>query len=64
MALERRLAKLEAATGARPDPMADAAFAALVMTLDRLAARKAAGDATADADLAAMVRHAGLGGQR
>jgi hypothetical protein len=64
MALERRLARLEAATGARPDPVADAAFAALVAALDRLAARKAAGDVTADADLAAMVGHAGLRGQR
>ena len=60
MALERRLARLEAARGARPDPDADAAFAELADALDRLAERKAAGDTAADAELkalAAMVQH-------
>ena len=38
MALERRLAKLEAALGQEPDPQADAAFARMVARLDRLAA--------------------------
>lgn len=60
MALERRLAKLEAASRARLDPDADAAFAAVAEALDRLAARKAAGDAAAAAELnalAAAVRH-------
>jgi hypothetical protein len=59
MALERRLARLEAAQVVRPDPGAALAFAALVATLDRLAARKSAGDVTADAELqtlAAMVQ--------
>lgn len=43
MTLDRRLVKLEAARGARPDPEADAAFARLVTLLDR----KAAGDLSA-----------------
>jgi hypothetical protein len=54
MTLERRLVKLEAARGARPDLGADAAFAALVVTLDRLAARKAVGDATAQPEIEAL----------
>lgn len=60
MALERRIRRLEAARSAGPAPEVDAAFAALADALDRLAARKAAGDAGAAADLealAAAVRH-------
>lgn len=60
MTLEKRLVKLEAVRGVEPDPKAEAAFAELVAALDRLAARKAAGDVTAGADLeelAAMVPH-------
>jgi hypothetical protein len=51
MALERRLARLEGARGARPDPAKAARFTALVTTLDRLAARKASGDETAQAEI-------------
>lgn len=61
MTLEKRLMKLEAATVARPDPEADAAVAELVATLNRLAARKAAGDVTADAELQASVELAPTG---
>jgi len=43
MTLERRLAKLEAAMGERPDPEAAATFAALVEALDRLGAAIASG---------------------
>ena len=43
MSLDRRLVKLEAARGARPDPEADAAFARPATLLDR----KAAGDVSA-----------------
>jgi hypothetical protein len=53
-ALERRLARLEAARGARPDPDADEAFAAWAEALDRLAARKAAGDETAGPEIDAL----------
>jgi len=38
MTLDRRLAKLEAARGSRPDPEADTAFARLAALLDRKAA--------------------------
>lgn len=54
MTLERRLAKLEAATGERPDPDAAATFAALVEALDRLGARKAGGCATVQRELVAL----------
>jgi len=54
MRLERRLAKLETTRDARPDPNATANFAALAATLDRLAARKAAGDETAQAEIQAL----------
>jgi len=55
MTLDRRLVKLETARGARPDPGADAAFARLVATFDRLAARKAAGDVEARRELEAVM---------
>jgi len=54
MSLDRRLAKLEAARGDLPDPVADAAFARLAATLDRKAAPKAAGDVEAQRELAAI----------
>ena len=54
MTLERRLAKLEAAMGERPDPEANATFAALVEALDRLGARKAGGCATVQRELVAL----------
>jgi len=38
MTFEKRLAKLEAARGQDPDPLADVTFARLVARLDRLAA--------------------------
>jgi ribosomal protein S20 len=52
--LRGRLAKLEAARGARPDPDAAAAFAELAEALDRLAARKVAGDETAHREIEAL----------
>jgi len=54
MTLQRRVTKLEVTMGARPDPDADAAFAALVVRLDRLAERKATGDATAQPEIEAL----------
>jgi len=45
--LDRRLVKLEAEQGARPDPGADAAFARLAAALDL----KAAGDAEAHREI-------------
>jgi len=45
--LDRRLVKLEAKHGSRPDPEADAAFARLVALLDL----KAAGDAEAHREI-------------
>ena len=54
MTFERRLVKLEAARGARPDPEAYSAFARLAATLDRKAAPKAAGDVEAQRELAAI----------
>ena len=54
MTLDRRLVKLEAARGSRPDPDADAAFARLAAWLDRLAAIKAAGDAEAQRGIEAL----------
>jgi len=56
MTLDRRLVKLEAARGARPDPEADAAFARLAAWLDRLAALMAAGDVKARRDIEALLR--------
>ena len=50
MTLDRRLVKLEAERGARPDPEADAAFARLVAMLDR----KAAGDVSAQRGIEAL----------
>ncbi len=55
MKLQHRLDRLESALAARATPEAAATFAALVATLDRLAARKAAGCATVQRDLAALV---------
>ena len=55
MKLQHRLDRLEGALAARPNPDAAATFAALVATLDRMAARKAAGCATVQRDLAALV---------
>jgi hypothetical protein len=52
--LRGRLAKLEAARGARPDPDAAAAFAELAQALDRLAASKAPGDVAAHAEIEAL----------
>jgi len=54
MALERRLARLEAKQGDQPDLEADAAFAQLAAWLDRLAALKAAGDVEAQRELEAI----------
>ena len=51
MALEQRLARLEGARGARPDTDKAARFTALVAALDRLAARKASGDETSQAEI-------------
>ncbi|MFN3641956.1 MAG: hypothetical protein ACK4TB_03410 [Gemmobacter sp.] len=59
MSLTRRIARLEAARRARPDPDADQAFTEAVRFLDRLAARKAAGDAAADGELRAFIEAAG-----
>jgi hypothetical protein len=56
MTLERRLTKLEAARGERSNPDMAATFAALVKALDRLAARKAAGCATVQRELGALVK--------
>jgi len=50
MTLDRRLVKLEAERGARPDPEADAAFARMVAILDR----KAAGVLSAQRDIEAL----------
>ena len=50
MTLDRRLVKLEAALGARPDPEADAAFAWMVALLNR----KAAGDVPAPRETDAL----------
>ena len=55
MSLDRRLVKLEAVRGSRPDPEADAAFARLTAWLDRLAAIKAAGDVKAQRELEAAM---------
>jgi len=65
MTLERRLAKMEAARGERPDPDADATFAALAEALDWLADLKAAGDAGAAAELNALaaVQHGRASGK-
>ena len=52
MTLDRRLVKLEAAPGARPDPEADAAFARPATLLDR----KAAGDVSAQRGIEALLR--------
>ena len=51
MTLDRRLVKLEAALGARPDPDADAAFARLVAWLDR----KPLGDVSAKREVDALL---------
>jgi len=56
MTLDRRLVKLEAALGARPDPDADAAFARLVAVLDR----KAAGDISAQHGIETLFRTGNL----
>ena len=56
MALERRLARIEAARVAQPHPDADAAFAALCTWLDDTAGRAAQGDPEAHADLDAFRR--------
>ena len=56
MALERRLARIEAARGARPHPDADAAFAAACRWLDDTGGRAALGDPEARADLGAFRR--------
>lgn len=66
MPLESRLVKLEAAMGARPDPGADAAFAPLVATLDRLAGELAQGgeaETKARKELADLRIGAGGGGR-
>jgi hypothetical protein len=49
--IQTRLARLEGARGARPDADKAARFTALVVALDRLAARKASGDETAQAEI-------------
>ncbi len=49
MALERRLARLEAAWGARPAPGADAAFTGLATWLEEIGARIARGEGEAEA---------------
>jgi len=54
MSLDRRLVKLEAVRGSRPDREADAAFARLAAWLDRLAALKAAGDVEAQRETDAL----------
>jgi len=51
MSLDRRLVKLEAARGSRPDPEADAAFAQLAAWLDR----KPAGDVSARREIDALL---------
>ena len=51
MSLDRRLVKLEAARGSRPDPEADAAFARLVAWLDR----KSLGDVSAKREVDALL---------
>ena len=56
MDLERRLARIEAARGARPHPEADAAFAAACAWLDDIGDRMAQGDPAARADLEAFRR--------
>ena len=62
MTLRRRLDRVEAARGARPQPEADAAFAAACAWLDDAGDRAAAGDLEARDDREAfrrMVRHGG-----
>jgi len=54
MAISQRLAKLEATKGTRPDPGTAATFAALVVMLNHLAARKAAGDTTAQPEIESL----------
>jgi len=51
MAFERRLARLEGAMGARPDADKAPRFTALMTALDRLAACKASGDETVQAEI-------------
>jgi hypothetical protein len=55
MTMRRRLDRLEVARGTRPDLDTAATFTALVATLDRLAARKAAGCVTVQAELETLM---------
>ena len=62
MNLRTRLDRLEGAMAARPAHDAAATFAALAEALDGMAARKAAGCATVQRELAALVEPLDGGG--
>lgn len=55
MTLKNRIDRLESVLAAPPAPGAAKTFAALVATLDRLAARKAAGCVTVQAELETLM---------
>lgn len=63
MALERRMARPQTARGARPDTAAATAFACLAATPDRLVARKAADDVTAQRHIEALKGRDGEGAE-